>query len=152
VGELDEDGYLRITDRKKDLIITAGGKNISPSWIENRLKVSPYVREAIVIGDRRRYCTALIGIELDTVGDWATRRRLAFTTYKDLSEQAEVRTLIGEWVDTVNSELANVEQIKRFALLPKELDHEEGELTATQKVKRRAIASRFEDLVEGMYR
>lgn len=152
VGELDDDGYLTITDRKKDLIITAGGKNISPSWIENRLKVSPYVREAIVIGDRRRYCTALIGIELDTVGDWATRQRIAFTTYRDLSERPEVKRLIGEWVEGINGELANVEQIKRFCLLPKELDHEEGELTATQKVKRRAIASRFEDLVEGMYR
>jgi long-chain acyl-CoA synthetase len=152
VGELDDEGYLRITDRKKDLIITAGGKNISPSWIENRLKVSPYVREAIVIGDRRRYCTALIGIELDTVGDWAMRQRIAFTTYRDLSERPEVRRLIGEWVESINSELASVEQIKKYCLLPKELDHEEGELTATQKVKRRAIASRFEDLVEGMYR
>jgi long-chain acyl-CoA synthetase len=152
VGELDEDGYLTITDRKKDLIITAGGKNISPSWIENRLKVSPYVREAIVIGDRRRYCTALIGIELDTVGDWAMRQKIAFTTYRDLSERPEVRRLIGAWVEDINGELANVEQIKKFCLLPKELDHEEGELTATQKVKRRAIATRFEELVEGMYR
>jgi long-chain acyl-CoA synthetase len=152
VGELDDDGYLTITDRKKDLIITAGGKNISPSWIENRLKVSPYVREAIVIGDRRRYCTALIGIELDTVGDWAMRQKIAFTTYRDLSERPEVLRLIGDWVEDINGELANVEQIKKFCLLPKELDHEEGELTATQKVKRRAIASRFEELVERMYR
>jgi long-chain acyl-CoA synthetase len=152
VGELDAEGYLRITDRKKDIIITAGGKNISPSWIENRLKCSPWVREAIVIGDRRKYVTALIGIELDTVGDWATRRRLSYTTYKDLSEQPEVRRLISDWIDEVNGELAQVEQVKRFVLLPKELDHEEGELTATQKVKRRAISARFEDLVESMYR
>jgi long-chain acyl-CoA synthetase len=152
VGELDAEGYLRITDRKKDIIITAGGKNISPSWIENRLKCSPWVREAIVIGDRRRYVTALIGIELDTVGDWATRQRIAYTTYKDLSEHPDVRRLIGTWVDEVNTELANVEQVKKFSLLPKALDHEEGELTATQKVKRRAIASRFGDLVESMYR
>ena len=152
VGVLDAQGYLTITDRKKDLIITSGGKNISPSWIENRLKCSPYVREAIVIGDKRKYIAALIGIELDTVGDWATRQRIAFTTYKDLSEQPEVRKLIAAWVDEVNGELASVEQVKQFAFLPKELDHEEGELTATQKVKRRAIASRFEDLVEGLYR
>ncbi|MBK8247455.1 MAG: AMP-binding protein [Gemmatimonadetes bacterium] len=152
VGVLDAEGYLTITDRKKDLIITAGGKNIAPSWIENMLKVSPYVREAIVIGDRRKFVSALIGIELDTVGDWATRQRIPFTTYKDLSERPEVRKLIQEWVDKVNADLAQVEQVKRFALLPKELDHEEGELTATQKVKRRAIASRFEELVEGMYR
>ncbi len=152
VGELDEDGYLRITDRKKDIIITAGGKNIAPSWIENMLKVSPWVREAIVIGDRRPYVTALIGIELDTVGDWATRQRIAFTTYRDLSEKAEVRKLIGAWVDEVNAQLARVEQVKKFTMIPKELDHEEGELTATQKVKRRAIAEAFGDLIEAMYR
>jgi long-chain acyl-CoA synthetase len=140
VGELDADGFLHHRPQEGP-VITAGGKNISPSWIENRLKCSPYVREAIVIGDRRRYVSALIGIELDTVGDWATRRRLAFTTYKDLSEQPEVRRLISEWVDEVNAELAQVEQVKRFTLLPKELDHEEGELTATQKVKRRAIVA-----------
>jgi long-chain acyl-CoA synthetase len=152
VGELDADGYLKITDRKKDNIITSGGKNISPSWIENLLKVSPFVREAIVIGDRRKYLTALIGIELDTVGDWATRQRIPFTTYKDLSERKEVLELVGGVVDEVNEKLAQVERVKRFRLIPKELDHEEGELTATQKVKRRAIADQFKDMIEGMYR
>ena len=152
VGVLDADGFLKITDRKKDIIITSGGKNISPSWIENLLKVSPFVREAIVIGDRRKYITALIGIELDTVGDWATRKRIPFTTYKDLSEQKAVLELIGGWVDEVNEQLAQVERVKRFRLIPKELDHEEGELTATQKVKRRAIADQFKDVIEGMYR
>ncbi len=152
VGVLSGDGVLTITDRKKDLIITAGGKNISPSWIENKLKVSPWVREAIVIGDRRKYCVALIGIELDTVSDWATRRRLSFTTYKDLSEQPDVRALISQWVEEVNAELAPVEQIKRFALLAKALDHDEGELTATQKVKRRAIEQMFKDTIEALYR
>lgn len=152
VGEVDADGYVTITDRKKDILITSGGKNISPSWIENKLKVSPYVRESIVIGDRRKYVTALIGIELDTVGDWATRKGVAFTTYRDLSEKAEVRSLIGEWVEEVNRTLSNVEQVKRFALLPKELDHEDGQLTATQKVRRRAISAEFADLIEGLYR
>jgi long-chain acyl-CoA synthetase len=152
VGELDPDGYLRITDRKKDIIITAGGKNISPSWIENLLKVSPYVREAVVIGDRRPYVSALIGIELDTVADWASRRRIAFTTYQDLSSRAEVIELIAGVVDEVNEGLAQVERIKKFTLLPKELDHEEGELTATQKVKRKAIAHLFGGQVESMYR
>jgi long-chain acyl-CoA synthetase len=151
VGAIDADGFLTITDRKKDIIITSGGKNVSPSWIENSLKVSAYVREAIVIGDRRKFLTALIGIEFDTVGDWATRRRIPFTTYKDLSEQREVVEMIGGWVDEVNEQLAQVERIKRFRMIPKELDHEEGELTATQKVKRRAIAEQFESLIEGMY-
>jgi len=152
VGELDESSFLTITDRKKDLIITAGGKNISPSEIENMLKVSPYVREAVVVGDRRKYLTALIGIELDTVGDWASRRYLPYTTYEDLSAKPEVVDLIGEWVEHVNRDLSQVETIKKFALLPKELDHENGQLTATQKVKRAAIAAQFGDLIEAMYR
>jgi len=152
VGELDEDGFLKITDRKKDIIITAGGKNISPSEIENKLKVSPFVREAIVIGDRRKYLTALIGIELDTVSNWALHHRIGFTTYADLSSKEQVVALIGEWVDEVNKELAQVETIKRFQLLPKELDQEDGEVTATQKVKRRAIETEFAPLIEEMYR
>jgi long-chain acyl-CoA synthetase len=152
IGELDESGYLTITDRKKDLIITAGGKNISPSEIENMLKVSPYVREAIVVGDGRKYLTALIGIEQDTVGDWAGRHFLPYTTYEDLSAKPEVVELIGEWVEHVNRDLAQVETIKRFRLLPNELDHENGQLTATQKVKRAAVAAQFADLIEAMYR
>lgn len=152
VGHLDEDGFLQITDRKKDLIITAGGKNVSPSEIENRLKVSPYIREAIVLGDGRKYLTALIGVELDTVGDWATRRQIPYTTYQDLSSKPQVHQLVAEWVDHVNHELAQVEQIKAFRLLPDALDHENGQLTATQKVKRRAISDQFGDLVEEMYR
>jgi long-chain acyl-CoA synthetase len=152
VGELDADGYLTITDRKKDIIITAAGKNVSPSEIENRLKVSPYVREAIVVGDRRRYLAALIGIEPDTVGDWASRRNLAFTTYADLSRKPEVRELVGAWVEQVNAGLARVEAIKRFALLDKELDHEDGELTATLKVKRRSVERDFAGVIEELYR
>ena len=151
VGELDDSGFLTITDRKKDIIITAGGKNISPSEIENMLKVSPYIREAIVIGDRRKFLTALIGIESDTVGNWAQRQGIGFTTYADLSRKPEVHDLIETFVNEVNADLAQVEQVKKFVLLPKELDHEEGELTATQKVKRAAIAKEFEPLIEGMY-
>jgi long-chain acyl-CoA synthetase len=151
VGELTPDGFLRITDRKKDIIITAGGKNISPSEIENRLKVSPYVREAVVIGDRRKFVTALIGIELDTVGNWASRRGLAYTTYADLTTKDEVRRLIDGVVAETNNELAQVERIKRFTLISKELDHEDGELTATQKVKRRALEQRFDPEIEAMY-
>jgi long-chain acyl-CoA synthetase len=151
VGVIDEHGHLTITDRKKDIIITAGGKNVSPSEIENRLKVSPYVREAMVVGDRRSYLVALIGIEADTVGDWAARRGLAFTTYGDLSRKPEVRELVGEWVEQVNRELARPETVKRFALLEKELDHEDGELTATLKVKRRALEQRFEKEIAALY-
>jgi long-chain acyl-CoA synthetase len=151
VGTLDADGYLTITDRKKDIIITAGGKNISPSEIENKLKLSPYIREAVVIGDRRPYLTALLGIELDTVRNWATRQGLAFTTYGDLSSKPEVRALLQDWVDHVNTELAQVETVKRFSMILRELDHEEGELTATQKVKRAAIARMFEAEIDALY-
>lgn len=151
VGEWVDGTHLRITDRIKDIIITSGGKNISPSELENALKASPYVKEAIVVGDRRKYLTALVGIELDTVGSWAQQRRLAFTTYRDLTEKPEVRALVQQVVDEVNTAFADVETIKRFTLLPKELDHDEGELTATQKVKRSVVAERFADQIEQMY-
>jgi long-chain acyl-CoA synthetase len=152
VGEWVDGTHVKITDRMKDLIITAGGKNVAPSEIENALKASPFIKEAIVIGDRRAYLTALIGIELDTVGHWAQSRKLAYTTYRDLGEKQEVRTLVQSIVDAVNERFASVEQIKTFSMLPKELDHEDGELTATQKVKRSAIATMFADQVEAMYR
>lgn len=144
--------HMRIIDRKKDIIITAGGKNISPSEIENKLKVSPFIKEAMVVGDRRKFVTALIGIEFDTVANWAQRRNITFTTYRDLSEKPEVIDLIKREVDRVNEDFARVEQIKKFRLLPKELDHEQGELTATQKVKRRVLEEMFADLIEEMYR
>jgi long-chain acyl-CoA synthetase len=151
VGEWVDGTHLKITDRKKDILITAGGKNVAPSEIENSLKTSPYIKEAIVVGDRRPYLVALIGIELETVSDWAQRRGIGFTTYRDLSEKPEVIKLVQSIVDGVNSRLATVEQIKKFRMLPKELDHEDGELTATQKVKRSAIAKLFSDLVDDLY-
>lgn len=151
VGEWVDGTHVTITDRMKDIIITAGGKNVSPSEVENALKVSPYIKEALVIGDGRRFLTALIGIELDTVGDWATRKRIAYTTYRDLTEKPEVRELVQGVVDTANERFNAVEQVKAFALLPKELDHDEGELTATQKVKRSAVTGMFADLVDELY-
>ena len=151
VGEWVDGTHLRITDRMKDIIITAGGKNIAPSEIENALKASPYVKEAVVVGDRRPYLVALVGIEIDTVGDWAQRRRLGYTTHADLAARPEVVELVQGVVDDVNGRLAAVEQIKYFHLLGKELDEEDGELTATQKVKRSALVSAFADDVEAMY-
>jgi long-chain acyl-CoA synthetase len=151
VGVWLDGTHVKITDRKKDIIITAGGKNLAPSEIENALKTSPFVKEAVVIGDRRPYVTALIGIEYDTVAAWAQRRKIDFTTYRDLSEKPQVVELVKGVVDRVNAKLARVEQVKRFRMLPKELDHEDGELTATQKVKRSAIEERFADLVTDLY-
>jgi long-chain acyl-CoA synthetase len=152
VGEWVDGTHVRIVDRIKHIIITSGGKNISPSEIENSLKTSPYVNEAMVVGEGRKYLTALIGIELDTVGDWALRRGLPYTTYRDLTEKPEVVELIEQVVTQTNDKFARVENIRRFALLPKELDHEDGELTATQKLKRSAMMDAFGDLVESLYR
>ena len=152
VGEWVDGTHVKITDRMKDIIITAGGKNVAPSEIENLLKASPFIKEAVVIGDRRPYLVALIGIELDTVGDWATRQSIPYTTYRDLSEKPEVHRLVQDVIDETNTKFSSVEQIKKFRMLPKLLDHEDGELTATQKVKRAAITSMFDDLVESMYR
>ena len=152
VGEWVDGTHVKIVDRIKDIIITAGGKNISPSEIENSLKMSPFVGEAIVIGDRRKFLSALIGIDFDVVSDWATRKRLAHTTYRDLSEKDEVRELIQKAVTSTNESFSSVEGIKKFALLSKELDHEQGELTATQKVKRSVIEDKFADEIEAMYR
>ena len=151
VGVWVDGTHVKIVDRIKHIIITSGGKNISPSEIENSLKTSPYVKEAMVIGDGRKFVTALIGIELDTVGDWALRQSIPYTTYRDLSEKEEVIELVSKVVDATNTRFARVEQIKKFRMLPKELDHEDGELTATQKLKRNAMEEMFGDLVESMY-
>jgi long-chain acyl-CoA synthetase len=152
VGEWVDGTHVRIVDRIKHIIITSGGKNISPSEVENSLKASPFIKEAMVIGDGRKYLTALIGIEQDTVGNWALRNNLQYTTYRDLTEKPEVVELIQKEVDKTNQRFASVEQIKAFRMLPKELDHEDGELTATQKLKRGAMEESFGDLVESMYR
>ena len=152
VGEWVDGTHVRIVDRIKHIIITSGGKNISPSEIENSLKTSPYIREAMVIGDGRNYLTAIIGIELETVGNWALRHNIPYTTYRDLSEKPEVVELIGDVVKETNERFARVEQVRQFRLIPKELDHEDGELTATQKIKRNAMLDRFGNLVESMYK
>jgi long-chain acyl-CoA synthetase len=152
VGEWVDGTHVRIVDRIKDIIITAGGKNISPSEIENHLKTSPYVKEAMVIGDRQAYLTALIGIELDTVADWAQRRQLPYTTYRDLTEKPEVLKLVQGIVARTNERFARVEQMRKFRMIPKELDHEDGELTATQKVKRSSLTDMFGHLIDDMYR
>ncbi|HET6946219.1 MAG TPA: AMP-binding protein [bacterium] len=151
VGEFDGEGNLRITDRKKDIFINAYGKNIAPQFIENKLKFSPFVNDAVVIGDGRRYLVALVVIDEDTVGKWAQERRVPFTTYTDLTQSPEVRKLLAAEVDAVNKTLSSPEQVKKFALLPKRLYHEDGEVTPTMKVKRKAIMEKFGDLIAALY-
>ena len=153
VGEWVDGTHLKIVDRIKHIIITSGGKNISPSEIENSLKTSPYVKEAMVIGDGRKYLTALIGIELDTVGDWALRRNLPVHHLpRPVREARGHRADPGRRRPRPTRSSPRVEQIKKFRLMPKELDHEDGELTATQKLKRGAMEDTFGELVESMYR
>jgi long-chain acyl-CoA synthetase len=151
VGRFDEDGHLYIIDRKKDIIITSGGKNISPSEIENKMKCSPYIKEAIVLGDRRRYLSAMIQLEYDNVGNWAQNHKIPYTNYKSLALNPAVYELIKQEVEMVNDTLARVETIKKFIILDKELDQDDEELTATQKVKRKVIATRFQKEIEEMY-
>jgi len=151
VGEIDEDGYLRITDRKKDIIVTAGGKNITPQYIENKLKFSPYINDAVVIGDKRKFISSLIMIDEDNVVKFAQDNKVQFSTYKDLTQSPEINKLIQKEVDKVNDTLARVEQIKKFTILPKKLYEEDGEVTPTMKVKRNYVNEAFGDLIEAMY-
>ncbi len=151
VGQVDEEGILYLTDRKKDIIITAGGKNIAPSEIENKLKFSPFIKEAIVIGDRRKYLSCLIQIDLENVSNWAQNNKIAYTTYKSLATHPDVNKLIGKEVEEVNKHFSRVETIKKFKILEKELDPDDEELTATMKVKRAVIEKKFKDIIEAMY-
>jgi long-chain acyl-CoA synthetase len=151
VGEVDERGRLRITDRKKDLIITAGGKNIAPQYIESKLRLSPYVHDAVVFGDRRKYITALIVLDEDNLVDWAQQNRVQFGAYADLARSPEVQKLVADEVEEVNRQLTHVEAVKKFRILERRLDKDEGELTPTLKVRRKIIEEKYADLIRGMY-
>ncbi|MBL8288915.1 MAG: AMP-binding protein [Rubrivivax sp.] len=146
-----EGDEFRIVDRKKDIMITAGGKNITPSEIENALKFSAYVKEAIIVADRRPFVGALIQIDYDTVGKWAEEQGLAYTHFRSLAEHPRVRDLVQAEVDRVNARMPQVQQVRRFHLLTKELDHDDGEVTATMKVKRKSIAEKHAAAIEALY-
>ncbi|MES2363224.1 MAG: AMP-binding protein [Pseudomonadota bacterium] len=143
IGRFDDAGELMIVDRKKAIIITSGGKNIAPSEIENALRDSPIIHEAIVVGEGRKFLGGLIQIDFETVGRWASERDISYSTYKSLALHPEVRTLVQGVVDEVNKRFARVENIRRFVVLEKELDHDDGELTATQKIRRSVIEKKF---------
>ena len=146
-----EHGHIRIVDRLKDIMITAGGKNLTPSEIENTMKASPFIKECIVIAEGRKFVSALIQIDYETVGKWAEARRLAFTHFRSLVELPEVQGLIRAEIDQSNQRLAQVAQIKNFHLLTKELDHDDGEVTATMKVRRSSIYKTYADEIEALY-
>ncbi len=151
VGAMEE-GYLKIMDRKKDIIITSGGKNITPAFIENKLKFSPYIQDAVVIGDGKKYLVSLILIDEDNVTKYAQDHRIPFTTFEDLTTRAEIRKLIDQEVAKVNATLSQVESIKRVALLPRRFYEEDGDVTPTKKVKRRFLEQRYGDLIASLYK
>ena len=152
VGQLDDKGFLKITDRKKDLIITAGGKNIAPQNIENQLKFSPYINDAIVIGDRLKFISALIVLDEENVVQFAQDNKIPFTTYESLTKAPEIIELIDSEIQEVNKGLSHVETVKKFRIVPKKLYEEDGEVTPTMKVKRRHVNKNFGDLIKSMYK
>ncbi|MDO9569839.1 MAG: long-chain fatty acid--CoA ligase, partial [Hydrogenophaga sp.] len=145
------EGFFRITDRMKDIIITAGGKNITPSELENELKFSPYVTDAVVIGDKRPYLTVIIMIDQENVEKYAQDHDVPFSNYASLTRAPEVQQLIQDEIDRVNKKFARVEQIKKFFLLDTQLSAEDEELTPTMKLKRKLVEKKYAPRIEAMY-
>jgi long-chain acyl-CoA synthetase len=150
-GLLDEHGHLVMIDRVTDVLRLADGARFSPALIENKLKFSPYVREAVVIGEDRPYIVALIQIDMGNVANWAESNRLPFTTFKDLSHKSEIYQLIAKELARVNQDLPKVAQIRRFALFDKELHADDDELTRTQKVRRAMVGLKYTEMIEALY-
>jgi long-chain acyl-CoA synthetase len=151
VGTMDDDGFVTITDRMKDIIITAGGKNVTPSEIENQLKFSPYISDAIVIGDQRKYLSCLIMIDHETVAQFAQERNVPFTNFGSLCRAREVQDLIWGEIERVNRQFARVETIKKFRLIEQLLTAEDEELTPTMKLKRTFVNRKYKDVIDSMY-
>ncbi len=151
VGRIDDDGFVYVVDRMKDIIITSGGKNITPSEIENQLKFSPYISDAVVIGDKRPYLTCLVMIDHDNVTKFAQDNDVPFTNYASLCHTQPVQDLINDEVEKVNLRFARVETVKKFRLIDQLLDPEDEELTPTMKLKRRVVNDKYSDLIDSMY-
>jgi long-chain acyl-CoA synthetase len=148
---VETDGQLRIVDRLKDIMITAGGKNLTPSEVENAMKASPFIKECVIVADARRFVAALVQIDFETVAQWAQHRGLAFTHFRSLADHPDVRELIQREIDAANRHLAPVAQVRSFHLLTKELDHDDGEVTATMKVRRASIYKTYAPEIEALY-
>jgi long-chain acyl-CoA synthetase len=152
IGELDEDGFLTITDRKKDLIVTAGGKNVAPQNLENELKSSKFVSQALVIGDKRPYCAALITLDEPELVKWASARGIdGEHSLAELSQNTQVHELVQGIVDRVNADHSRYEQLKKFAILTRDFTMEDGEVTPTLKLKRRVCQEHFEAEIAELY-
>jgi long-chain acyl-CoA synthetase len=151
VGFVDNEGYLKITDRMKDIIITSGGKNVTPSALENQLKFSPYVSDAVVIGDGRKFLTCVVMIDYDNVAKFAQDCCVPFTDFASLCRAREVQDLIWSEIEKVNRDFARVETIKKFRLIEHQLSAEDDELTPTMKLKRKLVSEKYKGLIEDMY-
>jgi len=152
IGYLDEDGFLVITDRKKDLIVTSGGKNVAPQPIENLLKTSPFISTVVVIGDKRRFISALVVPNFEKLEEWARNRGLQFAERKEMVNNQEVVNFVKSEIDRATTNLASYEKIKKIALLDRELEIEKGEITPTLKVRRAEVENRYRELIENLYR
>jgi len=152
IGELDDHGYLRITDRKKDLIKSSGGKYVAPQKVEGVLKAtSPYISQVVVHGEGRKYVTALITLDPEAIEGWGSGQNLNVSSAEELAASPEVRDLMQGYIDQANAKLERWETIKRFAILPSELSIDEGEVTPSQKVRRRAVEKRYADRLDALY-
>ena len=151
VGMVDNQGYVSITGRLKDIIITAGGKNITPAEIENRLKFSPYISDAVIIGDKRKFLTCLVMIDQENVEKYAQDQRVPFSNFASLCAAKEVQELIRDTITEVNKDFARVEQIKDFRLIDVLLTAEDDELTPTMKLKRSFVETKHKELIGQMY-
>jgi long-chain acyl-CoA synthetase len=151
IAEFAGDGSYRIVERKKDILITSGGKNVAPAAVENVLKASPYINEAVIFGDGKKYLTALLEVNFDALAQWARSNDVQYTGFSTLIGHPAVMTLFEREVERANAHLARPEQVKYFRLIPKELDPEEGDTTPTRKIKRKHAYNMFKTLVDEMY-
>jgi long-chain acyl-CoA synthetase len=151
IARIDEDGYVYITDRKKDIIITAGGKNIAPQNIENILKTDMYISESLVFGDKKKFLSAIITVDEEAVQEWAKNQGVAFNDFADLSQKTETYKLIESRLADINKDLPKHETIKRFRILDRQFEQDRGEITPTMKLKRKVLNEKFKDMLEGMY-
>jgi long-chain acyl-CoA synthetase len=151
IAEIDHDGFVRITDRKKDIIVTAGGKNVAPQPIENELKRSSFVDNAVLIGDGRPYIVALLSPNEEELERWASEQHVDYATLEELISRDDVQARFADTVEKTNADLARYEQIKKYAVLPLMLSIEGGHLTPTLKVKRRVVEREYSELIDSLY-
>ncbi len=151
IGEFDEEGFLRITDRKKDIIVTAGGKNIAPQYIENLMKTSPYISQCFVYGDKRKYLTALITLDFEQIKEYADSHGIQYDSLEELAKDPQIEELIKKEIEERNRQLASYETIKKFVILPSDFTIETGELTPSLKMKRKVILNKYKELLDSLY-